>query len=95
MTEEKPLVFKIIKMVPDHKHMEAIFTIEIVDEYTLQTLEKLYKHKLKFDGQTFTLENLIVPLNGAAENAPALWEKIKTDEALISKFVLMRIKGEL
>lgn len=83
-------------MTPDEKGMAAIFDIEVIDEYTLQVLERQYKHKLTFDGgRTFTLHNLIVPLKGAAENAPELWEKIRTDEALVGKFVLARLKGEI
>jgi hypothetical protein len=90
------LKFKIVRMDSDETNMTMIFDLEVTDEYTLGQLERKYRHRLQFDGgQVFTLRNVTVPLKGAVEESPELWDKIKTDEELISKFVLARLKGEI
>lgn len=91
----KPLIYKVTEMSPMGKH-DVLFTIEIIDEHTLQVLEKKYLGRLQFDGgRIFTLQ-VMAPILGLSEREPAMWKKmLKEKPEFIQAFVLARLKGEV
>lgn len=95
ISEEKSLIYTVAKAVPTDKHYVQ-FTIEIIDEHTLQVLEKKYRGKLQFDGgRVFTL-TIDVPILGMMERDPTMWEKMVRDQPeIVQAFVLARLKGEV
>jgi hypothetical protein len=94
MENEKPLIYTVTKMSPVDKH-NVLFTIEIIDEYTLQVLEKKYPGRLQFDGgRIFTLQ-VQAPIRGLSEREPVMWHKMLEEKPeLVRAFVLARLKGE-
>ena len=75
---------------------EVTFLVDIIDEYTLQVMEKKYPNKLTFDGgRVFTLQ-LAIPIMGMPEKEPAMWaELLEKEPQLVSAFVLARLKGDI
>lgn len=95
LTDEKPLIYKVTKMEPTRIKHEMMFTIEIIDEHTLQVLEKKYPGHLQFDGgRIFTLR-VIAMVKGLAEREPSLWNAFLEERPeLVQKFVLDRLRGD-
>lgn len=83
---DKQLIFKVTKMEKMSKGYYQ-FTIEIVDEYTLQWMEKRYPGKMTTDGRIFTLR-----FSMKMDNA----EEIDDIPAELTRlFVLERMKGNI
>jgi hypothetical protein len=72
------------------------FTIEIIDEHTLQVLEKKYPGKLHFDGgRIFTL-HVTAPIKGLADKDPDMWKTMLKDKPeIVRAYVMGRLKGEI
>jgi hypothetical protein len=74
----------------------VLFTIEIIDEYTLQVLEKKYPGRLQFDGgRIFTHASPSTHQGIIGARARAMWHKMLEEKPeLVRAFVLARLKGE-
>lgn len=84
---EKPLEFTVEKFEPGLMKGWYVCTINIVDEFTLQWMEKHYPGQFKFDGgRVFTLRFSIQMDDPNVKNLPA---------ELARQFVLGRLKGTL
>lgn len=88
------LDFKIVSAKPSGKE-HVNFTIEVIDEKSLQYLELKYPGKLQFDGgRTYTL-TFMASLKGMPQDNPNMWEHLtNTEPELVHKFVLGRLMGE-
>jgi hypothetical protein len=96
MADERPLIFTVTQFVKYPKNC-VMFSIEIIDEYTLQVLEKKYAgNRLKFDGgRTFGLD-VTIPIKGLNDNDPAMWQKLqeKAPET-VQNYILERLRGNV
>ncbi len=89
-------------LIYDIKHVERIndavvkFVVGIIDEHTLQVMEQRFPGQLVFDGgREFTL-TFRAPIKEIADTAPDMWELLKEQHKdLVSKYLLLRLRGEI
>ncbi len=90
----KELIYTIAAIKPVSKTI-AEFFIEIVDEHTLQVLEKKYPGHMTCDGRTFTLK-VTIPLRDMPERDPEMWETLLRDKPeVVQAFILERLRGNI